>query len=88
MPSVPTTGGVKSAAKTGIINGAAGAFAGNIGRGVLGPGVGTGAGYILGASMLEGQDRRVVATLGVDRAVNEIMGSSVSQTSNGNGGVM
>ena len=76
MPDVPTKSSLKTSAKNGGINGLASGLGRNLGRGVLGPGIGTMAGGITAASMLDGNDRDMVATLAVDRGIDELLSAS------------
>jgi hypothetical protein len=72
MPDVPTKSSLKTSAKNGGVNGLASGIGKTLGRGILGPGIGTAAGGIAAASMLDGNDRDIVATMAVDQAVGEL----------------
>lgn len=72
MPDVPTKSTLTTAAKNGGMNGLASGLGKTLGRGVLGPGIGTMAGGIAAASMLDGNDRDMVATLAVDQGISEL----------------
>lgn len=78
MVDVPTKSGLKTAAKNGGMNGLAAGLGKNLGRGVLGPGIGTMAGGVAAASMLDGNDRDIVATLAVDQGIGELLAAGGS----------
>ena len=73
MVEVPTASDVSDAATGGAKNGIAAGVGQSVGRSVLGPGIGTGAGGIVAAAMLDGNDRDMVATLTMERAINELV---------------
>jgi len=84
MVEVPTTDDVTDTAKGGAMPGLAAGIGESVGRSILGPGIGTAAGSILAGSMLSGGNRDMVATLGVERGVNELMaGAGNSGSSRG-----
>lgn len=84
MVDVPTTDDVKDSASGGAVPGLAAGIGESVGRSVLGSGIGTAIGAVAAGSMLDGGDRDMVATLGVERGVNELMaGSSGSDSSRG-----
>lgn len=81
MPDVPTKSTITTAATNGGMNGLAAGLGQTVGRGVLGPGIGTAAGGILSASMLDGNDRDMVATISVERAMNELFSGATASSS-------
>jgi hypothetical protein len=84
MVDVPTTEGVRDAGMTGVINGLAGGVGAALGRGILGPGIGTAAGGVTAAAMLDGNDRDIVATYAVMDGMEELF--SGASASGGGGG--
>lgn len=86
MVDVPTTSDVTDAASGGAVNGLAAGLGQSVGRGTLGPGIGTAAGGILAASMLNGSDRDMVATLSIERATNELLAGAMSGGGGSSGG--
>ena len=85
MPNVPTKSTLKDAATTGGMNGLASGVGRMAGRSVLGPGLGTAVGGVGAAAALDGTDRDMVATIAVDRAVDELFAGASSSGSSGGG---
>lgn len=71
--SVPTTSSLKSAGKTGLFDGGMLAVGEIGGRAVLGRGTGTAIGGIVAASAESGQTRDTMATIAVERAIQEMV---------------
>lgn len=89
MVDVPTRDSATSALKDGGMTGGSAVLGEVIGRSILGPGVGTAAGGIVTASMLDGTSREIAASLAVERGANEIATTAMGGgSSSGNGGVM
>jgi hypothetical protein len=78
MVDVPTTSDLTDAATGGAKNGLASGLGQSLGRSVLGPGLGTAAGGITAAAMLDGQDRMIVSTLAVESAIRELTAGGMS----------
>jgi hypothetical protein len=83
--SVPTSNQVVSTAKTGGVNGTAVALGETVGRGVLGPGLGTAAGGIVAASSLDGNARDMAATVAVERGMSELFAGAMGGGGGGGG---
>lgn len=73
MVDVPTTDDATDTAMSGLKTGGAAGLGQTIGRSILGPGIGTAAGGVLAGSMFGGSERDMIAALGVERGVNELM---------------
>jgi hypothetical protein len=73
------------AAKTGGINGTVLALGESLGRGVLGPGLGTAAGGVVSASALSGADRDTAALVAVERGMSELFGGAMASGNDGGG---
>lgn len=71
--SVPTGSSLKKAGKTGLFDGGTLAVGEIAGRSVLGPGAGTAVGGILAASSESGATRDTMATIAVERAIQEMV---------------
>lgn len=80
---VPGQSSLKSAAKTGGVNGTVLTLGETFGRAFLGRGLGTAAGGVVSAAALSGTDRDTAAVVAVERGLNELL-SGGSNTSGGN----
>jgi hypothetical protein len=86
--SVPTTGDATDAGKDLAVQGVPLGVGESLGRSLLGPGLGTALGGVAVASMNEGMDGQVQATIAGERAMNEIMsGMGASSNSGGRGSI-
>lgn len=88
MVSVPSKDSLSDAGKSGAMGGVPAGIGALAGRSFLGPGLGTAAGGIAGASMLSGDSRTNMAETAVFVGLTEMGGSSGGSSSGGNGGVM
>lgn len=77
MPkSVPTVQSVKTAGKSGALDGGALAAGEILGRAVLGRGPGTAVGGIAAAATESGTTRDTMALVAIERAANEMFGGA------------
>lgn len=74
--SVPTKSSLTSAGKSGAIDGTTLAIGEVLGRAVIGPGPGTALGGIAAAATESGTTRDTMATIAVERGMNELFGGS------------
>ena len=72
--SVPTGDSMKDAGMTGVVDGGTLALGEILGRGVLGPGLGTTAGGIVAAAAEEGTTGDTMAMIAVERGAQELLG--------------
>lgn len=73
MPSVPTKSGLVKSTKTGGMTGGAAALGKNLGRGVLGPGLGTVAGGMVAAASMKGDSRKYIAASSMEDGIAELL---------------
>lgn len=71
--STPGLGDASSAGKTGVMEGGAVGVGEALGRSFLGPGLGTAVGGIAVAAAADGTARDRMATIALERAVNEVL---------------
>lgn len=73
MVDVPTKDEALSQGKTGAVGGIASGLGQQVGRGILGLGVGTALGGILASTLLSGTSADTVAILSVDKGIEELL---------------
>jgi hypothetical protein len=88
MASIPTTDDATDAGMTGLKAGGAASIGQTLGRGILGPGLGTALGGTVAAAAMSGDARDMVATLSVERGMNELFAGGGGGGSRGNERVM
>lgn len=84
--SVPTTGDATGSAKDLAVQGVPLGIGESFGRSLLGPGLGTALGGVAVASMNDGMEGKVQATIAGERAMNEIMMAGASSGNSGGRG--
>ena len=88
MVDVPTTSDVSDAGMSGLKVGGAASIGGALGRGILGPGLGTALGGTLAGAAVGGGDGDMAAALAVERGMNELFAGGGGGSSRQNERVM
>jgi hypothetical protein len=82
---VPTTNDLKNSVTDGAVPGTALALGETVGRGVLGPGLGTALGGVAAASTQSGDDRTTMSVIAFERGMSELFAGAGSGGGNRQG---
>lgn len=84
MVDIPNRTEITDNTKSGVAGGVPVALGQTVGRSVLGAGIGTAVGGIIGSSMIDNEtDSRILAEVTVMNATNELMAGGMASSSGG-----